>query len=161
VKISIKDSGGKVYDGFIELADQIDVSTLDKQWKFDWEEIYVQDQLTFKLVKDEEIQGLLKLEWENEEYVIMKNIEVSPSNFGSKGQYSNIAELLISFACYQTFKLNKGTYKGYLAFTSKGSLMDYYQQRYGAELVFRERMIIAPKAGLKLIQTHLKLNLKK
>ena len=161
MKISIKDSRGKEYDGFIELADEIDIKKLSKQWKFNWAEIFQPDHLTFKLIKDDEIQGLLKLEWENEDYVIMKNVEVAPSNFGAKGQFVNIAELLISFACYQTFKLNKGSYIGYLAFTSKGSLIEYYQEKYGAELVFRERMIIAPQTALKLIQTHLKLNLRK
>jgi hypothetical protein len=75
-------------------------------------------------------------------------------------RYSNIAELLISFACYQSFKLNTGSYIGYLAFTSKGSLIKYYQQKYGAELIFRERMIIPPQSALKLIETHLKLNLR-
>ncbi len=161
VKISIKDSIGSQYDGFIEQAVESDIRSLCKQWKFNWEEIFQSDQLTFKLVKDEEIQGLLKLTRENDQYVIMENIEVSPSNFGSKGQYINIAELLISFASYQTFKINKGSYIGYLAFTSKGSLIDYYQENYDAELVFRERMIIAPQSALKLIKKHLKLNLKK
>ncbi len=161
MKISIKDSDGKIYDGYITEADEIEIKSLSPQWKFRWEEIYQSDQLTFKLVKDEEIQGLLKLTWENDEYVIMENIEVSPTNFGSKGQFVNIAELLISFACYQTFKLNKGSYIGYLAFTSKGSLIEYYQETYGAELIFRERMIIGPKSAIKLIKKHLKLNLKK
>ena len=106
MKISIRDSNERKYDGFIEEAGEIDIKSLSPQWKFKWEEIYQSDQLTFKLVKDEEIQGLLKLTWENDEYVIMENIEVSPSNFGSKGEFVNVAELLISFACYQTFKLN-------------------------------------------------------
>lgn len=161
MKVSIKDIKENEYDGYIIEASKSDIQQLSKKWKFKWHEIFTDDQLTFKIVKDNEIQGLLKLEWENDEYVIMKNIEVSPSNYGSKGQFSNIAELLISFACYQTFKLNSGGYIGYLAFTSKGSLIEYYQQKYGAELIFRERMIIAPQSALKLIQTHLKLNLRK
>ena len=159
--VSIKDLNKNEYDGYIIEASKSDILGLSKKWKFNWTRIFADDHLTFKIVKDNEIQGLLKLEWENEEYVIMKNLEVSPSNFGSKGQFCNIAELLISFACLQTFKLNTGGYIGYLAFTSKGSLIEYYQQTYGAELIFRERMIVAPKAALKLIQTHLKINLRK
>lgn len=161
MKVSIKDIKSYEYDGYITEAFKSDIQELSKRWKFKWLEIFTDDGLTFKIVKDNEIQGLLKLEWENDEYVIMKNIEVSPSNYGSKGQFSNIAELLISFACYQTFKLNSDGYIGYLAFTSKGSLIEYYQQKYGAELIFRERMIIAPQAALQLIQTHLKINLRK
>ena len=161
MEVSIKDSKGSEYDAYIIEAEEIDIQQLSKKWKFKWSEIFADDHLTYKIVKDNKIHGLLKLEWENDEYVIMKNIEVSPSNYGSKGQFANIAELLISFACYQTFKLNSGGYIGYLAFTSKGNLIEYYQQKYGAELIFRERMIIAPQSALKLIKTHLKLNLRK
>lgn len=161
MKVSIKDIQGKEYDGYITAATKEDIVNLNKSWKFNWSEIYKDDQLIFKTIKDDEIQGLLKLEWENDAYVIMKNVEVSPSNYGAEGQYANIAELLISFACYLTFRLNKDEYIGYLAFTSKGNLIEYYQEKYDAELVFRERMIIAPQSALKLIRTHLKLNLRK
>lgn len=161
MKVSIRDTNGKEYDGYIIEASEEDVIHLIKSWKFDWSEIYRNDHLTFKLVKDNKVQGFLKLEWENDKYVIMKNVEVSPSNYGAKGRYTNIAELLISFACLQTFTLNKDQYIGYLVFTSKGRLIDYYQEKYSAELIYRERMIIAPQAALKLIQTHLKLNLRK
>ncbi|WP_235299790.1 hypothetical protein [Portibacter marinus] len=161
MKVSIIDIKGNEFDAFIEQASKKDIKSLGSKWQFDWSKIYEDDQLTFKLVKDKEIQGLLKLEWENEEYVIMKNVEVSPANFGSQGKFSNVAELLIAFACYQTFAINKNGYIGYLAFTSKGNLIDHYQEKYGAELIFRERMIIAPLQGLKLIETHLKLNIRK
>lgn len=159
MKVSIIDKNNITYDGFIYEATEVDIQKLPQNWKFDWSTIFQSDRLTYKIVKDDEIQGLLKLEWENEAYVIMKNIEVSPENCGKGGRFSNIAELLISFACYQTFRLNKGHYVGYLAFTSKGRLMEYYQNKYGAELVFRERMIIAPKPALELIKKHLKLTL--
>lgn len=160
MEVSIKDASGNSYDGYISLVEEKDIRSISKLWKFKWADIYADDKLCFKLLKDGQIQGLLKLEWENDEYVIMKNVEVSPENYGSKGLYVNIAELLISFACYQTFKLNKGSYIGYLAFTSKGVLMSYYEDKYGAELIFRDRMIIAPQAALKLILKHLEINLK-
>jgi len=103
-KVSLKDIIENEYDGFNIEATKSDILKITKKWKFNWSEIFSNDRLTFKIVKDNTIQGLLKLEWENDEYIIMKNIEVSPSNFESKGVYSNIVELLISFACYQTFK---------------------------------------------------------
>ena len=147
-KVSLKDIIENEYDGFNIEATKSDILKITKKWKFNWSEIFCNDRLTFKIVKDNTIQGLLKLEWENDEYIIMKNIEVSPSNFESKGVYSNIVKLLISFACYQTFKLNSGGYSGYLAFTSKGNLIEYYMQKYDTELIFRERMIIAPLSAL-------------
>lgn len=90
---------------------------------------------------------------------MLKNIEVAPWNYGSKGKFKNIVEILISLACLQSFEFNKGNYKGFLVFTSKGKLIEYYQQKYNAELIFRERMIINPKIGKQLIRTNLKIDL--
>jgi hypothetical protein len=73
--------------------------------------------------------------------------------------FKNIAALLISFACLKSFELNHGNYKGYLVFTSKGNLIEYYQRKYQAELIFRERMIINPGIGKRLILKNLKINL--
>jgi len=60
----------------------------------------------------------------------------------------------------KSFELNKGNYKGYLVFTSKGVLIEYYQKKYNAELIFRERMILSPEKGKELILNYLQINLK-
>jgi hypothetical protein len=59
----------------------------------------------------------------------------------------------------KSFELNKGDYKGFLVFTSKGNLIEYYQEKYGAELIFRERMIINSNIGKKLILSNLEIDL--
>jgi hypothetical protein len=89
----------------------------------------------------------------------MKNIEIAPSNYGSKGKYINAAQILMSYACLLSFEFNKGPYKGYLTFISKGRLIDHYVEKYNAELVYRERSQINPINGLKLIKKHLNLDL--
>jgi len=66
---------------------------------------------------------------------------------------------LISYACLKSFELNKGNYRGFLVFTSKGSLIEYYQKKYKAELIFRERMIINPEVGKQLIKSNLNIEL--
>jgi len=91
-------------------------------------------------------------------YFEMTNLELAPANFGSDGQIDNVAGCLIAYACLLTFKLNEGNYKGYLAFTSKGELIPHYEQNYYAELVYREKMIISPLNGKKLIKKYLNLN---
>lgn len=106
MKISIRDSKGKEYDGFIEQAEEIDIKNLSKQWKFNWAEIFQPDYLTFKLVKDDEIQGLLKLEWENEDYVIMKNVEVAPSNFYALLKGRRKFNTIIASKVGETFKID-------------------------------------------------------
>jgi plasmid maintenance system antidote protein VapI len=159
VNVSIFDRSGNKLDAQIRETKLEDLQLL-KKWKFDWSENIINGGLCFKIVKDDKIQGLLKLEWENGEYVIMKNIETAPHNFGSKGKFVNIAEILISFACYQTFKLNFGPYKGYLGFIGKGALIEYYEKKYNAQLVFKERMIIPPNSGAQLVKKYLGINFK-
>ena len=127
-----------------------------KDWKFNW--IELNESKIFQL-RTEEIEGLIKIEFIEPEFFEMKNIEVSPSNFGSNGKYLNVAQLLISYGCLLSFELNKGPYEGFLSFISKGELIDYYIKEYNAELAFRERMYINPYEGLKLIKKHLKIEL--
>ena len=61
----------------------------------------------------------------------------------------------MAYGCLLSFELNKGPYKGYLSFISKGELIDYYIEKYNAELMYRERMYINPINGIKLIKKHL------
>lgn len=129
------------------------------KWKFNWSELdQYKDSRIYKLQSDQ-TEGLLMIQFIDEEFFEMKNIEVAPSNYGSKGVYINAAELLIAYACLLAFEYNKGPYLGYLSFISKGNLIDYYIEKYGAELVFRERMQINPINGMKLIKKHLNIEL--
>ena len=65
----------------------------------------------------------------------------------------------MSYACLKSFEYNLGNFKGYLVFTSKGNLIEYYQLKYQAELIFRERMMIGPEKGKELIFKNLKIDL--
>jgi len=158
VQVAIRNQKGSTFNATISGLSKTDTK-LTKDWKFNWKELYDQEAQLFKLVYKGRIQGVMKLEEENEAYYVLKNIEVSPSNYGSNGEYTNVAEILISFACLKSFELNTGHYKGFLVFTSKRNLIKYYQQKYGAELIFRERMIINPQKGRYLIKEHLKIDL--
>ena len=128
-------------------------------WKFDWKSLYSKNALIYKLSYESDIQGLLKMTKVDEGYYEMSNLELSPENYGSKGKFDRVAGALIAYASLLTFELNTGNYKGYLAFTSKGELIPHYEKRYYAELVFREKMIISPKNGKRLIKKYLGLKL--
>jgi len=159
VQVKIKNRRSKEFTAQLETFEKADLKLLNKDWKFNWRELYKAKALFFKIILDEEIQGIIKLEEENEAYYVLKNIEVAPWNYGSNGKYRNIADILISYACLKSFELNKGNYNGFLVFTSKGTLIEYYQEKYQAELIFRERMIINPKKGKQLILSNLKIDL--
>lgn len=129
------------------------------EWLFNWKSLFAKNSLIFKLSYEGEIQGLLKLSEVDEGYYEMSNLELAPTNYGSKGVVNNVAGCLIAYACLLTFELNTGAYKGYLAFTSKGELIPYYEKKYFAELVYREKMIIFPKNGKRLIKKYLDLKI--
>lgn len=127
------------------------------KWKFDWKSLHSKNAQIFKLEYEEEIQGLLKMTQVEEGYYEMSNLELAPKNYGSKGKLNNVAGCLIAYACLLTFQINEGNYKGHLSFTSKGELIPHYEKNYFAELVYREKMIIFPQNGKKLIRKYLTL----
>ncbi len=143
--------------GNISKVSKKEIPKRSSNWKFDWKSLYTKDSLIFKLSYEGEIQGLLKMSKIDEGYYEMSNLELSPMNYGSNGKFNKVAGCLIAYGCLLTFELNTGSYKGYLAFTSKGELITHYEKHYYAELVFREKMIIFPKNGKKLIKKYLKL----
>lgn len=142
----------------INIARKKELSTL-KEWNFNWAELHSKKGKIYRLKLKSEIVGLIKLEWQNEEHFTLANIELSPINIGSKGKFSNAAEILFAYSALMSFKLNKGAYKGFLAFKSKGRLIQHYTNKYNAELVFRDRMIISPTNCRILIKQHLKLEI--
>lgn len=157
--VSIKNRQNKEFVAKIEEFYKRDLKMVTSNWKFNWKQLYEPTAKFYKVLFDEQIQGIIKLEEENQEYYVLKNIEIAPWNFGANGKFKNIAEILMSFACLKSFEINKGNYKGFLVFTSKGNLIEYYQKKYDAELIFRERMIISPKIGKRLILSNLKIDL--
>ena len=160
MKVNLFDNlKGKLIIGEILLATKKNLPKSKTKWQFDWKTLYSKDSLIYQLTYEAEIQGLIKMTKVDEGYYEMSNLELSSKNYGSKGNIDHVAGCLIAFGCLLTFEINEGQYKGYLAFTSKGELIQHYEENYFAELVFREKMIIFPKNGKKLIKKYLNLNI--
>ena len=160
MKVNLYDNlRSKKIVGHIMQASKMDMPNSASDWNFDWKSLHNKTALVFKVIYEDEIQGLLKMSRLEAGYYEMTNLELAPSNYGSNGELNNIAGCLIAYACLLTFKLNNGNYKGYLAFTSKGELIPHYEQNYYAELVYREKMIISPTNGKRLIKKYLDLNM--
>jgi len=159
VQVKIKNKQNKGFIAQIEQFLKSDLKLINKEWKFNWKQLFNSEAQFYKIVFEDEVQGIIKLEEENSAYYVLMNIEVAPWNYGSKGKYNNVAEILISYACLKSFELNKGNYRGFLVFTSKGNLIEYYQKKYKAELIFRERMIINPEIGKQFIKSNLNIEL--
>lgn len=160
VKVKLYDNHRKKrIVGIISNALKKELPGKTSSWKFNWKSLYSQNCLIFKLSYEDELQGLMKMTRVDEGYYEMSNLELSPENYSSNGKLRNVAGCLIAYACLLSFSLNKGNYIGYLAFTSKGELISHYEEHYYAELVFREKMIIFPKNGKRLIEKYLELKI--
>jgi len=160
VKVNLFDNARKKsIVGIISKALKKELPLKSSKWQFDWKTLYSKGSLVFKLTYEDEIQGLIKMTKVDEGYYEMSNLELSHENYGSNGKLNNVAGCLIAYGCLITFQLNTGNYKGYLAFTSKGELIGHYEKNYHAELVYREKMIIFPKNGKRLIKKYLKLKI--
>jgi len=83
VRIKIIDKSSNELEALIDVADDKDLMQISKKWNFDWKSMIGEDASFFKLTYQTEIQGLVKLAFENNEYLVLKNIEVHPSNYGS------------------------------------------------------------------------------
>jgi len=159
VEVELIDRKENRIKAFISEVDAFSLRGLSPQWKFQWGKKTKSNSTKIYKLDSGEIEGLLKITFPENDFFIMELIEVSPRNFSSRGKFVNVAEILVSYACLLSFRMNIGPYKGYLTFKSKGKLIDYYIEKYNAELIYREQMMINPVVGMSLIKKHLNLEL--
>jgi len=126
-------------------------------WSFNWHQLSKNENAQSYVLKlkssKEKVEGALFLKIE-ENMLIMDVLEVAPHNIGSNKRYDYVAGSLIAYACRESFKL-EGNYKGFLTFVSKTNLIDWYIEKYGAELALGQRMFIDWENGKKLIEKYL------
>lgn len=127
-------------------------------WKFDWNELIKEKNTKTYLLRlkndIQSVEGILQLRLEND-ILIMDVIEIAPHNLGSSNKkFDYVAGCLIAFACRESFKI-EGNYKGFLSFTAKTELIEWYKKKYGATQALGQRMYIEDLAGLKLIEKYL------
>ena len=83
----------------------------------------------------------------------MHLIETAPHNYGKLKKYMGVAGNLVAFACKISYEYG---FDGIVAFTSKTMLIRHYIDTLGAQLVFRNQMIIAGKSAEKLVNLYYK-----
>lgn len=127
-------------------------------WKFDWNKLIKEKNTktyALRLISDSQnVEGLMQLRIEND-MLIMDIIEIAPHNFSSSNKkFDYVAGCLIAFACRESFKI-EGNYRGFLTFTSKTNLIEWYKKKYGATQALGHKMYIDDTVGLKLIEKYL------
>lgn len=123
-------------------------------WDFNWlHEGKLTDRKVYKLTitnNPNVIQGLVSISDYTDHYYLHL-IESAPFNKGKKKLYEGVGGNLFAFTCKTSLEFGN---LGFVLFTSKTKLIEYYQKAIGATPVGGQRMIIFPDAALKLIQKY-------
>lgn len=124
--------------------------TETKNWKFDWTIADKDDYDVYELFVDgsDIVQGRIALKIDGG-VADVKLVESAPHNFGNKGKYEGVGGHLFAIAC--KISLEAGC-DGVVAFTSKTGLINYYQEKIGAEVFQGQRMIIWEVNANKLME---------
>lgn len=150
---------GRIVDAIIQKASLKEMPLKKDGWQFTWRSLYKTEGADIYVLKLERsknaVEGVIMLSMMYDEMLYMNNVEVSPTNIGKKGKYDHVAGCLIAFGSLQSIKLGKNTYKGYLTFESKTSLIELYLEKYRATLAMGQKMFIDPIAGEQLILKYL------
>ena len=128
-------------------------------WQFTWRRLAKTEGAMFYKITLEEtpnlLEGIIMLTMMYDETLYMNNIEVAPHNYGTSGQYENVAGCLLAFACRMSQAKGNGHYKGFLTFDSKTQLISLYENKYGATRALGQKMFFTPEAGDLLIERYL------
>ena len=159
MKVNILDfKSGIPVKSEIILANKGKIPLKKDGWNFNWRRLSRESNSRTFILRTldfpNNIEGALHLKVEND-MMIMDMIELSPQNIGKENKkYNNVAGCLIAFACRESFKII-GAYKGFLTFVSKSNLINWYVEKYGAEIALGQRMYIDAERGEKLINKYL------
>jgi hypothetical protein len=135
-------------------SDDLKLVSKNRGWNFNWKaEFKKEKSIIYKLTvlyNPKVIQGLMSIV-DKGDHIFVNLIENAPFNIGKKKLYEGVPGNLFAFACKTSW--DNGN-EGFVSFISKTKLIDHYHKTLGAVNVFDERMVIEPKAALKLIKQY-------
>ena len=151
-------SGDSFETDVIQITSVKDIKSVTKlnAWKFNWKaELEESDRKVYKLTIEGNpniIQGLVSISDYNDHFYLHL-VESAPFNLGKNKLYEGIPGNLFAFTCKLSW--DKG-YQGFVSFQSKTRLIEHYENILDATHVGGHKMIIYPKAALKLIKQYFK-----
>ena len=125
-----------------------------KGWKFDWSTPEKNGYQIYELFLDDDdtVQGRVAIKIDGGVGDI-DIVETAPHNYGSKGKYQGVGGHLFAIACQISFENGCG---GYVAFTAKSRLIEYYEKELNAQVFRGQRMFIDEAAAQILINKYMK-----
>lgn len=125
-----------------------------KGWRFNWGVTEKDGYAIYELfLKDDAVvQGRISLKIEGG-VADVEIVEAAPHNYGHNGQYQGVGGHLFAIACQKSLEAGYG---GFVAFTSKSNLVEYYKKTLGAKVFRDRRLIIDEKAAQILLEKYLR-----
>ena len=124
-------------------------------WRFNWrKEFNTPGRQLYKLVVKggSIIEGLISLRL-FEAHIEMELIETAPHNFGRSKKWVGVPGNLVAFACKMSF--DSGL-EGFVGFEAKTRLIQHYIDKFGAALIYKNRMSISGNSAKKLVNSYYK-----
>ncbi|MDR1453418.1 MAG: hypothetical protein LBJ25_05545 [Candidatus Margulisbacteria bacterium] len=123
-------------------------------WKFDWEKSFGAVSQKIAFFDKNAIQGLAEFEEvPSSRYNIIYRIELAPENIGKNRKIENVAGMLFAYVAKDS--LDAG-FDGFVVFDSKTILKDHYVNKYGAKILYGDRLYFDTKASRNLVNRYLK-----
>jgi len=123
-------------------------------WNFDWDKSFGAISQKIAYIENDKIQGLVEFEEvPSSLYNIIYRIELAPENIGKNRKIDNIAGTLFAYVAKDS--LDAG-FEGFVVFDSKTVLVKHYVEKYGAKVLFGNRLYFDTKASVALINKFLK-----
>ena len=80
-------------------------------------------------------------------------VETAPHNYSHTGRYEGVGAHLFAIACQVSFDAG---YDGFVAFTSKSDLVEYYKEKLNASVFRDSRMYIDEEAAQILLDKYMR-----
>lgn len=127
-----------------------------KGWKFDWSIPHQNGYEIYELLleDDEEVQGMIALKHIRDQfYTHVDIVEAAPFNVGRKGKYKGVGAHLFAIACKLSWDAGN---EGYVQFTAKSDLVDYYMKMLNAKCIDWHTLYIDSYGAMTLINKYFK-----
>ncbi|GGN98516.1 hypothetical protein [Saccharibacillus kuerlensis] len=155
----LKDYKGAYHPAELHLLTLVEARSLrqmDWEQEFDWS-VYTLKSFSsrpYKLlaIGNAYIQGAIAYR-DAEGYVFVDLLESAPANRYANKQraYVNVVDILLGAACERSREIGGG---GLISFKSKTNLVRYYIERFGAELISSNQMVIDENGADRLFQLY-------
>jgi hypothetical protein len=123
-------------------------------WKFDWDKSFGALSQKIAYFDNKTIQGLVEFEEvPSSLYNIIYRLELAPENIGKNKRIDNVAGILLAYVAKDS--LDAG-FDGFVVFDSKTILKEHYIKKYGAKILYGDRLYFDTKASKALVRKYLK-----